>query len=76
MSDGCLGLWSYFTDIDALLPRVTKVCVDCTSTVFKPRTSSTATTSFARFRDDAAFGTYGAGDRPSDAWCLHVGIGQ
>ena len=35
-----------------------------------------ATTSFARFLDDTAFGAYGTADRRSDGWCLHVDIGQ
>ena len=61
----------------ALVPRVTKVCVNKTSTVFEPRTTVSATTRFARFLDDTAFGAYGTADRRSDGWCLHVvDIGQ
>ena len=36
----------------------------------------TATTSFVRFLDDAAFGAYGTGGRRSDGWCLYANIGQ
>ena len=53
-----------------------KVCVSCTSAVFEPRTTVTATTSFARSLDDAAFGACRTEDRRSDGWCLYVDIGQ
>ena len=53
-----------------------KVFVTCTSTVFEPRTTVGATTSFARFLDDTAFGAHGTVGRRSDGWWLHVGIGQ
>ena len=53
-----------------------KVCVSWTSAVFEPRTTVSATTSFARFLDDTAFGACGTRGRRSDGWCLHVGIGQ
>ena len=55
---------------------MTKVCVISTSTVFEPRTTVSATTSFARFLDDTAFGAYGTVGRRSDGWWLHVDIGQ
>ena len=56
------------------MPRVIKVCVTCTSAVFEPRTAVTATTSFARSLDDAAFGACRIEDRRSDDWCLYMWI--
>ena len=53
-----------------------KVCVSCTSAVFEPRTTVTATTRFAGFLDGAAFGARGPLDSRSDRWCLYVEIGQ
>ena len=76
LADNCLGLGPCFAGLNALVPRVLKVFVTCTSTVFEPRTTVSATTSFARFRDDAAFGAYGTGDRRSGGWYLYAGIGQ
>ena len=66
------GLCPRFAGLDTLVPRVIKVCVTSTSAVFEPRTTVSATTSFARFLDDAALGAYGTADRRSDGWCLHV----
>ena len=76
LPDGFPGLWPCFAGLNAFVPLVIKVCVTCTSAVFEPRTTASATTSFARFLDYAAFGAYGAGDRRADTWCLHVDIGQ
>ena len=76
LADSCLGLGPCFAGLNALVPRVLKVFVTCTSTVFEPRTTVSATTSFARFLDDTAFGAYGTGGRRRDDWCLHVDIGQ
>ena len=56
--DDDLGLRMCFADLDSLVPRVINVCVASTSAVFEPRTSSTATTSLARFVDRAAFRSY------------------
>ena len=42
------------------MPRVTKLAVTSTSTVFEPRTTATAATLFAGFLDGAAFGTDGS----------------
>ena len=71
------GLCPCFAGLDTLVPRVIELGVTSTSTVFEPRTTVSATTSFARFLDDAALRAYGGnGDRRSDGWCLHVGIGQ
>ena len=53
-----------------------KFVVTITSAVSEPRTTATATTSFPRFRDDAAFGAHRTDGRRNDCWCLHVGIGQ
>ena len=58
--------------MNPLLPRVVKVDGTITSTVLEPRTSSTATTDFARFLDDAAFGAYGNGDRHRIWQCVDV----
>ena len=55
-----------FAGLDALVPRVMKLGVTSTSAVFEPRTTATATTSFARFFDDTAFGAYDAGGRCRD----------
>ena len=76
MTHHCLGLFSCFAALNTLVPRVLKVCVTCTCAVFEPRTTVSATTSFARFLDDTAFGAYGTGGRRRDHWCLHVDIGQ
>ena len=65
-----------FAGLDALVPRVMKLGVTSTSAVFEPRTTATATTSFARFRDGAAFGADGTNGRRFGCWCVHVGIGQ
>ena len=62
-ADDCLGLRQCFAGLDALIPRVIELGVTSTSAVSEPRTSATAATSFPRFRDDTAFGAYGAGDR-------------
>ena len=75
MADSCLGLGPCFAGLNALVPRVIKVCVTCTSAVFEPRTTVTAATSFARSLDDAAFGACRTEDRRSDGWCLYVDIG-
>ena len=68
LADGYPGLPPCSACLNALVPRVIKVCVTCTSAVFEPRTAVSATTSFARFLDDAAFETYGIVDRRSDRW--------
>ena len=44
------------TGLDALVPIVIRLGVSRTLAVSKPRTTATATTTFARFCDDAAFG--------------------
>ena len=76
LADSCLGLGPCFAGLDAFVPRVINVGVTCTCAVFEPRTTVSATTRFARFLDDAAFGAYSTGGRRSDGWCLHVDIGQ
>ena len=53
----CLGL-SSVTNPNTFIPRVIKFCVANTSAVFEPRTSVTATTSFAGFLNDTALWTY------------------
>ena len=75
LTGGYLRLGPCFAGLNALVPRVIKVCVTCSSAVFEPRTTVSATTSFAGFLDDAALGAYGTGDRRSDGWCLYVDIG-
>ena len=74
LADGCLGLRPYSAGLNPLVPRVIKLGVTCTSAVFEPRATVSATTSFARFPDDAAFRAYGLGDHRSDSWCLYVDI--
>ena len=72
--DGSLGLRPCFAGLNTLVPRVTKVWVSRSSTVFEPRTSSTATTTFARFRDGSAFDAYGTARRCHGCWCLHAAL--
>ena len=55
-----------FTGLDALVPRVMKLGAASTPTVSEPRTSTTATTVFARFHDGAAFGAYKTDGRCRD----------
>ena len=74
--DSSLGLRPCFTGLDALVPRVTKFCVTRNCAVSEPGASTTATTSFTRFLDDAAVGTGETVNSCSDRWCLYVGIGQ
>ena len=59
----CLGLSPCFAALNALVPRVLKLCVVSSSAVSEPRTASTATTGFSGFRDGAALETYGADGR-------------
>ena len=66
-----------FAGLNALVPRVTKVCVTRTSAVSKPRTAAGATADFARFLSNAALGTHGTdGRRCRDCWCWHVANDQ
>ena len=69
---GCLELRPCFAGLDALVPRVMKLGVTSTSAVSEPRTTVTAATRFPRFRDDAAFGTYGTDGRRRGCWCSLV----
>ena len=51
-----------FASLNALVPRVLKICVASSPAVVKPRTPTSATAAFARFRDGttcAANGTHG-----------------
>ena len=57
-----------FAGLDTLVPRVIKLGVTRTSAVSEPRTTATAATDFARFRDDAAFGAYGTNGRRRGCW--------
>ena len=61
------------------MPRVIELGVTSTSAVSEPRTTATAATNFARFRDDPAFEAYGTDDhrrRRGYWWCVYAGIGQ
>ena len=72
-----LLLYKSFAGLDTLVPRVVKFCVTSTSAVFEPRTSATAATPFARFRDGAASGAYGNGDRRCRVcWGLYVALAK
>ena len=71
-----LGLSHCFADLNALVPRVIKLGVTSTSAVSEPRTAATATTTPARFGDDAAFEAYGADGRRRGCWSAHVCGGQ
>ena len=53
----CLELCR-FAGPNALVPRVTKLCVTGTSAVSEPRPSTAATAEFAGFPHDAALGAY------------------
>ena len=52
------GLRRCFADLQALRPRVIKICVAFTTTVPKPRTTATATTHFPRFLCCTTFRAY------------------
>ena len=64
-----------FAGLGALGPRVTNLVITSTSAVSEPRTTFTATTSFSRFLDNTAFGTYRIDGRRYDCWCLNIDIG-
>ena len=55
----CFELCPSFAGLDALVPRVLKLGVTSASTVSEPRTATTATATFSRFLDGAAFAAYG-----------------
>ena len=57
-----LGL-SCFASLDALVPRVLECCVASCPAVSEPRTSTSAATEFAGFRDGATCEAYGADGR-------------
>ena len=57
-ANGCLGLLQWFAGLNALVPRMIKLCVTSNSAVSGPRTTATTTTAFSRFRDNAAFAAY------------------
>ena len=69
-----VGLRSCYAGLDTLVPRVVKFCVTNTSTVFEPRTSATATTHSARFRDGAASRAYRNSDRRRACQCFYVAL--
>ena len=50
-------------------PRVLSVRVAADATVFEPSAAGSATTEFAGFLDDSAFGTYGSNSRRRHCWC-------
>ena len=72
MADDRLGVRSHFAGLQALMPRVIKLCVVDTSAVSKPRTTVTATTHFAGSLDDPAFGAYGNDSSHCGCKCTHV----
>ena len=76
MADGCLDLLQWFAGLNALVPRVIKLCVTSSSAVSEPSATATATTAFPRFRDNAAFDTCGTDCRRRGWWCVNMGIGQ
>ena len=61
----CLKL-SSFADLNALVPRVTKVGVAGTSAASKPRTATATTASFAGFWNHAALGASGVDGHSRD----------
>ena len=63
LTEHALGLLPCLAGLDTLGPRVPKLRITTTATNSKPRTAETATTSFARFLDGAAFGACSIGDR-------------
>ena len=54
---------SYFAGLNALVPRVLTIYVASCPTFSKPRTSTSAATEFAGFRDGATGEAYGADGR-------------
>ena len=73
-ADGRLGLRPCFAGPDALVPRVRQLGVPSTSTVSEPRTTATATTSFARFLDGTTFEAYGTDCRRRGCWDSYADI--
>ena len=71
-ADGCLGLSKCFAGLNALVPRVIHLDITITSAVRKPRTTATATTTPARFGDDAAFEACGTDGPHRCCWCVYV----
>ena len=53
---------------NALVPRVTKVCVPSISAVSEPRTAAAATANFAGCLNDTALGAYRTDTRSHDCW--------
>ena len=53
-----------------MVPSVIELDVTSTSAVSEPRTTATAAADFPRFRDDAAFGTYGTDGCRRGGWCV------
>ena len=64
-----------FASLYAFDPRVLSVRVTAGATVFEPSTTGSATTEFAGFLDDSAFGTYGSDSRHRHCWCWYANTG-
>ena len=65
---------SCFASLDALVPRVLECCVASCPAVSEPRTSTSAATEFAGFRDGATCEAYGADRRRRGSYCLNRGM--
>ena len=65
LADGDLA----FAGLDALVPRVIKLCVASTSAVSEPRTVATTATAFVRFTHISAFVACGTDFRPGRRDC-------
>ena len=71
----CLGQ-SCFASLDALVPRVLKLCVAISATASEPGTATTATAKFTGFLNSAALETCAIDVCCSDCCCWHVQSGQ
>ena len=65
LADGDLA----FAGLDALVPRVIKLCVASSSAVSEPRAAATTATTFVRFTHISAFVAYGTDNRPARRDC-------
>ena len=66
------SLQLFLARANALVPRVTKVCVLDVSAISKPRTTTAATANFPRFLDDAARRAYWIDSRCRVCWFWHA----
>ena len=75
-ADVCHGQIPCFAGLDAIVPCVAKLAFTNTPALSKPRTTSTTTTSFSRFRDRDTFAAYGTDGRSHGCCCAWVWMDQ